>query len=62
MTSSRTYRDAMPLEAVIAEIRRCSGTQFDVRLVERLLGLDLEAFLTELRAEPADPTVPGVAQ
>jgi len=50
MTSSRTYRAAMPLESVMAEIRRCSGTQFDAHLVERLLSLDLEAYLQELRA------------
>jgi HD-GYP domain-containing protein (c-di-GMP phosphodiesterase class II) len=49
MTSSRTYRSAMPLEAVVAEVRRCSGTQFDPALVERFLTLDLEAFLAELR-------------
>jgi len=49
MTSCRTYRQAMPLEAVLAEIRRCSGTQFDPRLVELLLSIDLEAFLVELR-------------
>jgi len=57
MTSSRTYRSAMPLEAVVAEIRRCSGTQFDARLVERFLKLDLEQFLKELRASdgPAGP-------
>ena len=49
MTSSRTYRKAMPLEAVLAEIHRCSGTQFDSRLVELLLTLDLESYLEELR-------------
>jgi len=53
MTSSRTYRAAMPLDAVIAEIRRCSGTQFDPHLVERLLSLDLKAFLEELRTASA---------
>ncbi|MHC4715664.1 MAG: HD domain-containing phosphohydrolase [Planctomycetota bacterium] len=53
MTSSRTYRNAMPLEAVVAEIRRCSGTQFDAHLVELLLGLDLAAFLDELRRASA---------
>ena len=49
MTSSRTYRSAMMLEAVTAEIRRCSGTQFDPHLVELMLSLDLESFLDELR-------------
>ncbi len=50
MTSSRTYRSAMPLDVVITEIRRCSGTQFDPRLVESLLSLNLEDFLAELRS------------
>ena len=49
MTSYRPYRTAMPLEAVITEIRRCSGTQFDSHLVELLLSLDLEPYLCELR-------------
>ena len=60
MTSSRTYRSAMPLEAVVSEVRRCSGTQFDVRLVERLLSLDLEAFLEELRRVSAADVPAGV--
>ncbi|MFR0823179.1 MAG: HD domain-containing phosphohydrolase [Clostridia bacterium] len=29
MTSKRTYRDALPIETVISEIERCSGSQFD---------------------------------
>jgi len=29
MSSSRSYRQAMPRERVLAEIARCSGTQFD---------------------------------
>ena len=49
MTTSRTYRSAMPLEAVIAEVRRCSGTQFDPHLVQRLLSLDLPASLRQWR-------------
>ena len=49
MTSLRPYRAAMPLEAVIIEIRRCSGTQFDSHLAELLLSLNLESFLSELR-------------
>ena len=49
MTSSRTYRSAMPLEAVVEEIRRCSGTQFDARVVKLMLSIDLESFLNQLR-------------
>ncbi len=55
MTSCRTYRDAMPLEEVMAEIRRCSGTQFDPGLVELLLSVDLERFLAELREATGGP-------
>ncbi len=29
MTSCRSYREEMPIETVIDEIRKCSGTQFD---------------------------------
>ncbi len=29
MTSKRTYRDALPIDVVISEIQKCSGTQFD---------------------------------
>jgi len=63
MTSSRTYRNTMPLTAVITEIRRCSGTQFDPRLAELLLSLDLEDFLTQIRATGTDdPQVLGELQ
>jgi HD-GYP domain-containing protein (c-di-GMP phosphodiesterase class II) len=34
MTSPRPYRDQLPLEAALAELKRCSGTQFDPELVE----------------------------
>ena len=29
MTSKRSYRDALPLDFVIGEIEKCSGSQFD---------------------------------
>ena len=37
MTSSRTYRKALPLEVALTEIRRCSGTQFDPALTDHFL-------------------------
>ncbi len=37
MTTTRSYRPAMPIGAAVAELRRCSGTQFDPRVVEALL-------------------------
>ncbi|HVT88420.1 MAG TPA: HD domain-containing phosphohydrolase [Tepidisphaeraceae bacterium] len=44
MTSSRTYRKAMPLEAALAEIRRCSGTQFDPKLTDAFLSIGADRF------------------
>jgi putative nucleotidyltransferase with HDIG domain len=40
MTSSRTYRKALPLEVALTEIRRCAGTQFDPVLSDAFLKID----------------------
>ena len=37
MTSDRSYRKALPRDEAVAELRQCSGTQFDPRVVEALL-------------------------
>lgn len=37
MTSDRAYRRALPHELAVAEIERCSGTQFDPELAELFL-------------------------
>jgi HD-GYP domain-containing protein (c-di-GMP phosphodiesterase class II) len=34
MVSERAYRGAMPIYAAIAELHRCSGTQFDPHVVD----------------------------
>jgi len=34
MTSDRSYRRGMPVDTALAEIKRCSGTQFDPAIVE----------------------------
>jgi len=41
MTSNRSYRRALPHEVAVAEIDRCSGTQFDPAMAQNFLeGLD----------------------
>jgi putative nucleotidyltransferase with HDIG domain len=49
MTSSRTYRKALPLEHVLAEIKKCAGTQFDPALAEAFLQIDPDEITTLLR-------------
>jgi HD-GYP domain-containing protein (c-di-GMP phosphodiesterase class II) len=44
MTSSRTYRKALPLEVALTEIRRCAGTQFDPALTDIFLSLGVDRF------------------
>jgi HD-GYP domain-containing protein (c-di-GMP phosphodiesterase class II) len=36
MTTDRSYRKALPVAAAVAELRRCSGTDFDPEVVEAL--------------------------
>jgi HD-GYP domain-containing protein (c-di-GMP phosphodiesterase class II) len=36
MTTDRSYRRALPVEDAIAELRRCSGTDFDPDVVDAL--------------------------
>lgn len=42
MTSSRTYRKALPLEVAMTEIHRCAGTQFDPVLADAFLKISTE--------------------
>lgn len=37
MTSDRPYRKALPMEVAFAELRRCTGSQFDPTIVETLI-------------------------
>jgi len=39
MTSTRPYREARPVDAALAELERCSGTQFDPAIVEILVSV-----------------------
>ena len=44
MSSSRTYRKGLPHEQVLAEIKRCAGTQFDPELAELFIRLDFREY------------------
>lgn len=44
MSSTRSYRPAMPREKVLAELQRCSGSQFDPSLIPAFLRIDLTTF------------------
>jgi len=44
MTSDRPYRKALSLQIAVDELKRCSGTQFDPKVVE--------AFLKVLERQP----------
>ncbi len=39
ITDDRPYRAACPIEEAVQEIKRCSGTQFDPRVVEAFISL-----------------------
>jgi putative two-component system response regulator len=51
MTHARPYKAALSVEHAVAEIRRCSGTQFDPRIVRAFLALDHHALVDK---DPGD--------
>jgi HD-GYP domain-containing protein (c-di-GMP phosphodiesterase class II) len=53
--SARPYRGAGTPEEAMAEIRRCSGTQFDPRVVEAFLRAAEKGF-------PPDPDTPALPE
>jgi putative two-component system response regulator len=40
MTHNRPYREPIPVQEALAELRRCSGTQFDSAVVDAFMTLD----------------------
>ena len=48
MTSNRVYRRALSAEKAEQEIRRCTGTQFDVRCVDALMEIGIAELLDTL--------------
>jgi putative nucleotidyltransferase with HDIG domain len=53
MSSTRTYRPALPLETVLAEIQRCAGTQFDPTLARLFATLDFTHYLQAMEDQTA---------
>jgi len=49
MTSSRTYRKALPLDVVLTEIRRCAGSQFDPVITDAFLKIAPEKLMDLLK-------------
>jgi putative nucleotidyltransferase with HDIG domain len=47
ITSPRPYRAQLPSEQAIAELRRCTGTQFDPELVEAFINVILPTQVTD---------------
>lgn len=50
MTSSRSYRTALPHQVAIEEVKRCAGTQFDPQLAELFVSIS-----DEIEALKQDP-------
>jgi HD-GYP domain-containing protein (c-di-GMP phosphodiesterase class II) len=57
MTTTRSYREAMPIAAAVAEMRRCAGAQFDPRVVDALL----DHVLVSARSAAADDSRAALA-
>jgi len=53
MRTDRSYRKALPLDVAVGELRRCTGTQFDPRVVDALLDVLAE----DERQAPASAAV-----
>ncbi|WP_156028415.1 HD-GYP domain-containing protein [Candidatus Solirubrobacter pratensis] len=54
MTTTRSYRKALPVSHAVAELERCSGTQFDPAVVDALLAVIGDPGWTLTVREPAD--------
>lgn len=59
MSSTRSYRQAMPREKVLAEIAACSGTQFDPSLTEPFIALDFTEYDEMVERHQGDQAQPS---
>ena len=51
MSSTRPYRKKMPMDAIVKEIKDCSGSQFDPQVVKAFLELYDEGAFDNLKTE-----------
>jgi HD-GYP domain-containing protein (c-di-GMP phosphodiesterase class II) len=62
MSSTRTYRPALPLASVLEEVKRCGGAQFDPELAKVFVTLDFSRYFQSIdeqkNASPTDNAVP----
>jgi HD-GYP domain-containing protein (c-di-GMP phosphodiesterase class II) len=60
MTTTRSYRKALPVSHAVEELRRCSGTQFDPAVVDALLTVvDDPGWTLTVRDAAAKPALPA---
>jgi HD-GYP domain-containing protein (c-di-GMP phosphodiesterase class II) len=62
MSSTRSYRRAMPREKVLAEIVNCSGTQFDPSLTAPFVALDFAEYDALVERHQGASTQPSRAE
>jgi len=62
MTSNRPYRPMMPLEMVLLEIERHTGTQFDPEVVEAFRRIDKNRLMEQFTEYPRSPSAADVGR
>jgi len=55
MTTDRSYRSALSVSEAVAELERCSGSQFDPRVIRSLLQVLARSFQETTPPQPAAP-------
>lgn len=59
MSSTRSYRHAMPREKVLDEIAKCAGSQFDPSLTEPFISIDFTAYDAMVAKHQGDSAKPA---
>ncbi|MFK7790281.1 MAG: HD-GYP domain-containing protein [Phycisphaeraceae bacterium] len=59
MSSTRSYRQAMPREKVLDEIANCAGSQFDPSLTEPFISMDFTAYDAMVQRHQGDSEQPA---